>query len=185
MPASTSSAASTQPARAHLHRSMAVAEMVGGARERVGVLAPHFDQVLVGGGHAHDTAVIGPEAFAVAQHGAALEKQADFLATGDRRAQPASSAATRTGARARRRAARRRVELHLDDEHRSPTEFRSRFEAFTLERGSTAAPSAARSPARRSGALRRRALRTSPGRRRCAAGSRCSSCRACRSFACS
>src|SRR5439155_23490658 len=36
-----------QPAGPHLYRSMAIAEMVGGTRKRVGVLAPHFDQVLV------------------------------------------------------------------------------------------------------------------------------------------
>src|SRR5262245_7948540 len=60
-----------QPTRTYLRRRVAIAEVISGASERIGVSASDFHQVFVGGNDTNDSAVVGEEAVAVAQYGTA------------------------------------------------------------------------------------------------------------------
>src|SRR5215831_8148763 len=51
-----------------LRRQVAVAEMPGETREGGGAAAAHFDQVLLGGAHLDEAALLQPEAVAAVQH---------------------------------------------------------------------------------------------------------------------
>jgi hypothetical protein len=76
-----------QPVRPNLNGRVAVSQMIGRAREQLGVFTPHFDQLLGSRPDAHDSSIVGAQAVAVAQYRPALEQQPDFLATPGDRAQ--------------------------------------------------------------------------------------------------
>lgn len=82
---------------------MTVAEMVGGARERQRIGRADEKHRFVGGGDAHEPAIVGNEHVAVGEHGAARQHERDFLAVVERGGEAALAACV-VGEGQRRRA---------------------------------------------------------------------------------
>src|SRR5213075_2758620 len=81
-----------EPANAHLDGRMAIAQMIGRARESLCIPRPRLHQVFLGALNAHDSSIIRNKGLTAAKDGAAVEKEPDFLAADERRAQPALAA---------------------------------------------------------------------------------------------
>src|SRR6478736_7958969 len=79
----------TQHAGPHLQRNVAVAQMVGRACQQLRVGAGHHRQQFRRCRHGNDASIIGQQPVAAAQHCAALENEASFLAAVQHAAQPA------------------------------------------------------------------------------------------------
>src|SRR6478735_4723014 len=79
----------TQHADPNLQRHIAVAQMVGRARQQLRVGAGHHRQQFRRCRHGNDTSIIGQQPVAAAQHRAALENEASLLAAVQHAAQPA------------------------------------------------------------------------------------------------
>src|SRR5262245_40239275 len=75
-----------------LRRQVAVAEMPGETRDGGGVAAAHLDQVLLGGAHLDEAALLQPEAIAAVQHDGLDEIEQEVEAAVAQHAQAAAVA---------------------------------------------------------------------------------------------
>jgi hypothetical protein len=64
-----------KPACAHFDGRVAIAQMIGRARERLCILRARLHQGLLGALHAHDSSIVRNEALTAAQDGAAVQKE--------------------------------------------------------------------------------------------------------------
>lgn len=81
-----------QPAGTHLHCHVAVAQVIGDPRQRLGVGTTRFEQVFRRRDDLDNAPVLRQQAIAAAQDGAARQEQANLLAIGQLRAQAALGA---------------------------------------------------------------------------------------------
>jgi hypothetical protein len=130
-----------QLARAHFHRRVPIPQMIGGARQRNGIVGMHDQHILCSRNDTHEAAIVGDEHIAVAQHRAARQHQRYFLAVIQRGSEAALAAVIEGKGERRRALDQRRGQFRFDT-------FIDRTHE-NLRKGNSAAPSAKRLPARR------------------------------------
>ncbi len=132
-----------QLSRGHFNRRVAIAQVIGGTRQRNGIVSVYNQHILRRGNHAHQAAVVGDQHVAIAQHRAARQHQRNFLTVIQCRGQPALAALIEDKGQGRRafdqRCGKFRFDTFIDRAHR----------VSAIRKGSSAAPWARRLPARR------------------------------------